>query len=176
MAAGHGAVNGEAADDISSSAMRLGIDHTLTIAAPPARVFGAFFDAGLLARWWQAEQAIVAPRILAPFTVAWATTPHRDPVLGPLGGVFHGIVVDLSPPVEAFIAECYWLPPEGEAVGPMALTIRCGAEGAGCRLRVEQSGFEDSPRWRRYYEIAGPGLKSSLQLLKALLEDEAGAP
>ena len=175
MAAGRGAVNGEAADDISSSAMRLGIDHTLTIAAPPARVFGAFFDAGLLARWWQAEQAIVAPRILAPFAIAWATTPHRDPVLGPLGGVFHGIVVDLSPPVEAFIAECYWLPPEGEAVGPMALTIRCGAEGAGCRLRVEQSGFEDSPRWRRYYEIAGPGLKSSLQQLKALLEDDAGA-
>jgi uncharacterized protein YndB with AHSA1/START domain len=148
----------------------LGIDHTLTIAAPPDHVFAAFFDPQLLARWWQVQQAIVAPRVLAPFAVTWATTPHRDPVFGPLGGIFHGVVVDLSPPVEAFIAECYWLPPEGDPVGPMALTIRCGAEGGGCRLRVEQSGFHESPRWRRYYEIAGPGLKRSLDRLKALLE------
>jgi hypothetical protein len=150
----------------------LGIDHTITIATAPARVFDAFFDPDWLGRWWGVQHAIVAKRMLAPFALAWATTAHRDAVLGPLGGIFHGLVVDLSPPVEAFIAECYWLPPEGEAIGPMALTIRCGAEGTGCRLRVEQSGYEGSPRWRRYYEIAGPGLKSSLLQLKALLEEE----
>jgi uncharacterized protein YndB with AHSA1/START domain len=154
----------------------MGIDITLTIAAPPGRVFAAFFDAKALQAWWQVDQAIVAPRIFAPFTITWATTPHRDPVLGPLGGIFHGLVVDLQPPVEAFLGECYWLPPEGEAIGPMAFTIRCGVEGQGCRVRVEQSGFEDSPRWRRYYEIAGPGLRSSLNALKDLLEgDREGA-
>ena len=148
----------------------MGIDITLTIAAPLDRVFAAFFDAGALARWWQVDQAIVAPRILAPFALTWATTPHRDPVLGPLGGIFHGVVVDLHPPVDAFIGECYWLPPEGEPIGPMALTVRCGAEGGGCRVRVEQSGFEESPRWRRYYEIAGPGLRQSLGAMKDWLE------
>lgn len=150
--------------------MRPGIDHTVIIAAPPAKVFAAFFDPAMLARWWQAERAIVVPRMLGPFAVAWATTPHADTILGPLGGTFHGVIVDLTPPVEAFIAECYWLPPQGEAIGPMALTIRCGAEGDGCRLRVEQTGYDESPRWRRYYEIASPGMAWSLGQLKSLLE------
>lgn len=150
--------------------MPMGIDVTLVIAAPPARVFGAFFDAAALATWWQVEQAIVAPRLLAPFVVTWATTPHADAVLGPLGGMFHGVVVDVLPPTEAFIGECYWLPPEGDPIGPMALTIRCSAEGAGCRLRVQQTGYEASHRWKRYYEVAGPGLKWSLDRLKHLLE------
>ena len=124
----------------------------------------------LLAKWWQVEQAIVAPRVLAPFVVTWAPTPHVDAILGRLGGLFHGVVVDIRPPVEAFIGECYWLPPEGDPVGPMALTIGCAAEGEGCRLTVRQTGYEASPRWKRYYEVFGPGLKWSLAQLKTLLE------
>jgi len=156
--------------------MPTGIDLSLVIAAPPASVFGAFFDAAALARWWQVEQAIVSPRVLAPFVVTWATTPHADAVLGRLGGLFHGVVVDVLAPTEAFIGECYWLPPEGDPIGPMALTIRCSAEGAGCRLRVQQTGYEESRRWKRYYEVAGPGLKWSLDRLKHLLEPAPPEP
>lgn len=150
--------------------MSMGIDLTLTIAAPPARVFAAFFDPDLLAKWWQVKEAVVVPRLLAPFVVRWPPTPNADAILGQLGGLFHGVVVDVRPPTEAFIGECYWLPPEGDPVGPMALTIRCTSEGGGCRLRVQQTGYEEGPRWRRYYEVAGPGLKWSLVQLKALLE------
>ena len=150
--------------------MSLGIDHTVVIAAPAARVFEALFDAASLRAWWQVETAIAAPRLLAPFAVTWPPTPHADYVLGHLGGIFHGVVVDIRPPQEAYIAECYWLPPEGAPVGPMALTFTCVPEGAGTRLRVRQTGFEEGARWRRYYEIFGPGLRVSLEHLKALLE------
>ena len=35
---------------------------------------------------------------------------------------------------------------------------------------LRQSGFEDSPRWRRYYEVITPGWERALGLLKDLLE------
>ena len=43
-------------------------------------------------------------------------------------------------------------------------------EGASCRLCVRQSGFEDSPRWRRYYAVIARGWQSSLASLKVHLE------
>ncbi len=147
-----------------------GIDLSLEIAAPPIRVFDAFFDPAWLARWWQVERAIVSDRPFGPFAVEWAPTPFTDPVLGTLGGCFHGIVLDVRRPREAFIGECYWLPPEGTAIGPMALTITCAAAGDLTRLHVRQTGFEDVPRWRRYYEISNAGLRSCLDELRRLLE------
>jgi uncharacterized protein YndB with AHSA1/START domain len=146
------------------------IDVTLEIGAPAVQVFDAFFDEGWLGRWWQVDRAIVAPRLLAPFAVSWPTTSFRDPVLGPLGGIFHGVVIDLRRPREAFIGECYWVPPEGDALGPMALTITCTPAGDLTQLRVVQSGFENAPRWRRYYEVTNAGMRSCLEQLGRLLE------
>jgi hypothetical protein len=37
-------------------------------------------------------------------------------------------------------------------------------------VQVTQSGFEESARWRRYYEIVGDGWKRALISLKLLLE------
>jgi hypothetical protein len=33
-----------------------------------------------------------------------------------------------------------------------------------------QTGFEETPRWRRYYEVIGVGWARALSSLKALLE------
>ena len=79
-------------------------------------------------------------------------------MLGRLGGVFHGTVMEYLPGRELFIADAWWLPPDDEPIGPMALEVSCMLEGASCRLRVRQSGFEDSPRWRRYYAVIARGL------------------
>jgi hypothetical protein len=35
---------------------------------------------------------------------------------------------------------------------------------------VNQRGFEEGARWRRYYEVIGPGWDRALHALKALLE------
>ena len=38
------------------------------------------------------------------------------------------------------------------------------------RVRVTQTGFEESARWRRYYEVIGLGWSRALASLKSLLE------
>jgi uncharacterized protein YndB with AHSA1/START domain len=84
--------------------------------------------------------------------------------------VFHGTVVDCAPGQAFFVADAWWHPPDGEPIGPMALEVTCGDAGEGCTLRVRQTGFEENPRWRRYYEIIGRGWTSSLAALKQYAE------
>lgn len=73
-----------------------------------------------------------------------------------------------------FVADCFWLPPDGDPIGPMALEITCIAVGTdpagGARVRVRQTGYEDSVRWRRYYQVVGLGWERALGALRSLLE------
>ena len=62
------------------------------------------------------------------------------------------------------------MPPDGDPIGPMSLEVSCLIDGPACRLRVRQSGFEDSVRWRRYYAVIARGWQSSLSDLKVYLE------
>ena len=48
--------------------------------------------------------------------------------------------------------------------------------GAPCRLRVRQSGFEESARWRRYYSVIDRGWKLSLTALKDYVERQKTNP
>ena len=119
----------------------------------------AFFDADALGAWWQVAHSVTTPRALGPYAIEWAPTDFRDEVLGRLGGVFRGTVMQFEPGQGFFVADCFWLPPDGDPIGPMALEVRCAPAGpdpaAGTRLHVKQSGFEESQRWRRYYEVVG---------------------
>jgi uncharacterized protein YndB with AHSA1/START domain len=146
-------------------------DHALLINAAPTRVLAAFFDPLALAVWWQVARSVTTPRPMGIYAVEWPPTPDADEVLGRLGGVFCGRVMEYLPGREAFIADAWWLPPDGEPVGPMALEISCRMSGPVCRLQVKQTGFEDTPRWRRYYSVIAGGWKSSLVALKDYLEN-----
>ena len=110
------------------------------------------------------------PRSLGPYAVEWAVTEFKDELLGRLGGVFRGTVVQFDPGQGFFVADAYWLPPDGDPIGPMALEVSCTAVGSGTQVRVKQNGFEESARWRRYYEIVGHGWERALASLKSLLE------
>ena len=140
------------------------------ITASPSLVLRAFFDRQALAAWWQVAHAVTTPRMLGPYVIEWAVTDFRDEVLGRLGGVFRGTVMQYHASQGFFVADAYWLPPEGDPIGPMALHVTVRPEARGTELRVEQSGFEDSDRWRRYYEVVGRGWERALTSLKALLE------
>jgi uncharacterized protein YndB with AHSA1/START domain len=154
--------------------------HVIAIAAPPARIINAFFDPAGLTVWWQAVRSVTTPRPLGVYAVEWAQTDFRDDMLGPLGGVFHGLVMEFKPAREFFVANAHWLPPEGEPVGPMSLQVSCvpnpGTDGGsdprafGGVLSVVQSGFEDSERWKRYYEVISSGWTKALGSLKEYLE------
>ena len=140
------------------------------MAAPPGMVMKAFFDAQALAAWWQVVRSVTTPRILGPYVVEWADTDFRDELLGRLGGVFRGTVMQYHATQGFFVADAYWLPPEGDPIGPMALHVTVRPEAHGTRLDINQSGYEEGQRWRRYYEVVGQGLDRALLSLKSLLE------
>ena len=147
------------------------LDVTAVIAAPAGRVMKAFFDADALNVWWQVAHSVTTPRALGPYAVEWTPTDFRDEILGRLGGVFRGTVIECHPGQGFFVADAFWLPPDGDPIGPMALKVTLHAEAAGStRVRVTQTGFEESARWRRYYEVIGFGWERALASLKSLLE------
>jgi uncharacterized protein YndB with AHSA1/START domain len=146
------------------------LDTSILIAAPSARILRAFFDAQAMHAWWQTSRAVTAPRALGPYVVEWEPTDFRDDLLGRLGGVFRGTVIQFDQGLGFFVADAFWLPPDGDPIGPMALEVTCTPEAAGTRLRVTQQGFEESDRWRRYYEVIGTGWDRALASLKSLLE------
>jgi uncharacterized protein YndB with AHSA1/START domain len=154
-----------------------GVDVTIIIKATPGRVLGAFFDPVSLGAWWQASRSITIPRTLGPYVVEWPVTDFRDAVLGRLGGIFSGTVMDLDPDRGFFVANAYWLPPESDPIGPMALEVTCTAvasandvDGPTSKLRVTQKGYDDSVRWKRYYDVVGSGWARALTTLKNLVE------
>jgi hypothetical protein len=138
-------------------------------------VLRAFFDAPALGAWWQVQRSVTTARTLGPYVVEWAPTEFRDEILGRLGGVLRGTVMQCDPDQGFFVADTYWLPPDGDPLGPMALEVACtpvpmpGSETM-TLVRITQSGFEESERWRRYYEIVGSGWERALQSLKMLIE------
>jgi uncharacterized protein YndB with AHSA1/START domain len=140
------------------------------IAAPADRVLKAFFDADALGAWWQVAHSVTTPRAFGPYAVEWAPTDFRDEILGRLGGVFRGTVVQFQPAKGFFVTDAFWLPPDSDPIGPMALEVACASVDGRTRVRVMQSGFEESVRWRRYYEVVGRGWTRALGSLKSLLE------
>jgi len=147
------------------------LDVSTLIAAPAGRVLKAFFDADALIAWWGAAHSVTTPRTLGPYAIEWPPTDFKDEVLGRLGGVFRGTVIQFDPDAGFFVADAFWLPPDGEPIGPMALEVSVKPDGIETtRVRVTQSGFEESDRWRRYYEVISFGWERALASLKNLLE------
>ena len=105
------------------------LDISAVIAASPQRVLKAFFEPDALHAWWQVKHAVTTPRVLGPYAVAWETTEFRDEVLGRLGGVFRGTVMQFQADRGFFVADAFWLPPDGDPIGPMAFEVACTPAG-----------------------------------------------
>ena len=96
-------------------------EHSLKVAAAPSQVLAAFFDPVALAAWRHITRSVTTPRPLGIYSVEWETTQFRDDLLGALGGVFYGTVLEFRNGREFFVADAYWLPPQTPPLGPMAL-------------------------------------------------------
>jgi uncharacterized protein YndB with AHSA1/START domain len=154
-------------------AVELALVETVTVAAPPGRVLAAFVNPRDLAAWWQVARSVTVPRPLGTYAVEWPPTDYRDDILGPLGGAFHGTVMEFQAGRELFVADAFWNPPEGDPIGPMALEVRCALEGtAQTRLSVRLSGHDEGPRWQRYFHVMAAGWPLALAELKRHLEAE----
>src|SRR4029077_16345511 len=93
-----------------------GLDVSAIIAAPAGRVPKAFFDAEALNAWWQVSHAVTTPRVLGPYAIEWPATDFTDDILGRLGGVFRGTVIQFNAVDGFFVADAFWLPPDGEPI------------------------------------------------------------
>jgi uncharacterized protein YndB with AHSA1/START domain len=147
------------------------VDLRVRIAAPAPVILRAFFEPEALNAWWQVAHAVTTPRTLGPYAIEWPPTHFRDEVLGRLGGVFRGTVMQYDAGHGFFVADAFWLPPDGDPIGPMALTVTvdAGADGVS-HVHIVQRGFEESERWRRYYDVITQGWERALASLKSLLE------
>ena len=147
---------------------------SVSIIASPGRVMQAFFDHASIARWWQATRSVTTPRVLGAYAVEWEPTEFRDEMLGRLGGTFHGTVMEYTADREFCVAEAFWLPPDGNPIGPMALEVSCEPQRTRnpqvTLVKVTQRASEDGVRWKRYYEVIAPGWERALQSLKRYLE------
>lgn len=161
----------------------VGFDHSLRIDCSPAKVLAAFFDSRALTAWWEVEQSVTAARPFGVYALQWPPSPEVDDLLGRLGGVYHGTVIDFHPDRGFFVADSYYLPPDSDPIGPMALEVTCtpapaqaghGSVVRGTLVRVVQSGLDDSPRWRRYYELIAAGWPRALEGMKQYLEHGQG--
>jgi uncharacterized protein YndB with AHSA1/START domain len=163
---------------------QIGFEHSIRIDATPTRVLAAFFEPAALAAWWDVATAVATPRPLGAYAIEWRESEVVDEMLGRLGGVFHGMVIDFQPGRGFFVADAYWLPSDGDPIGPMAMEVTCApadraagrpSEPPDTTLRVVQRGLDDSPRWMRYYERVGEDLPRALETLKGYLEHGQGA-
>ena len=86
--------------------------------------------------------------------------------------------MEYKPDREFFVAEAFWLPPDGNPIGPMALEVSCEPQRTKnpqiTLVKVTQRASEDGDRWKRYYEVIAPGWERALQSLKRYLESSAG--
>ena len=154
------------------------LDASIDIKATPRVVLDAFFDAAALSAWLRTVGSVTIPRTLGPYALEWPTSEDRDEVLGKLGGVLRGTVMQIEPTRGFDVADVFWLPPAGNPIGPMALNVTCrlgvGADGLpATKVHVVQTGFEESARWRRYYEVIQIGWRNGLGALKTMLEKQA---
>lgn len=146
--------------------------HSLTIEAPPAPVLDAFFNPDALAAWWHVKRSLCVARPLGVYAVEWEATEWRDEILGRLGGALRGTVIEFKPGREFFVADLYWLPPDDDPIGPMALEVTCSPHGDRTVLHVRQSGWDESERWSRYYDLVTTGFAVALDELKTHVESE----
>ena len=135
-------------------------------------MLAAFFDPHALAALVAGRRSVTTPRPMGVFAVEWAADrPTPTTCSGAWAASFTARVMEYLPGRELFVADAWWLPPDGDPIGPMALEVSCRMSGPVCRLQVKQTGFEDTPRWRRYYAVIASGWRSSLAALKEHVEN-----
>ena len=153
----------------------LKLDVSLDITAPVDVVFHAFFDAPALTAWHGTSRSIAVPRLLGPYVLEWPPSADRDEMLGRMGGIFRATVMHIEPNDHLFLADAFWLPPDGGPLGPLAVQITftptATPDGAHCTLvRILMTGFDDGVRWKRYLGLATAQWQKALGVLKLLLE------
>jgi uncharacterized protein YndB with AHSA1/START domain len=153
----------------------LKLDLTVDIIASVDTIFAAFFEASALGAWHKTSRSIAIPRLLGPYVLEWPPSLNSDEILGRMGGVFRATVMEIEPNDHIFLADAFWLPPDGGPLGPLAVQITftptAAPDGRRATLvRVVMTGFDDGVRWKRYLDHSHAQWHKALGTLRSLLE------
>jgi len=146
------------------------LDVTAVIPAPPRRVMKAFFDAETLHAWWKVSHSVTRRERLA----CTRSSVRRSISTTKFSAALAACSGDRGemPGRRRFrrrrrvLAAAWRRADRSDGARRLAESRAWRAT----RVHVLQSGFEETPRWRRYYKVVGVGWESALASLKALLE------
>jgi hypothetical protein len=157
--------------------------HEVRVAAPPAAVLDAFFNATALGEWWRASHSRCEPRPLGDYVISWAAIPperdgagggtpessHPDLVVD-RHGELRGTVMEFRPGREFFVAEMFWTRDGATPVGPMALEASCAVEELATVLTVRYGAADDAAGWPLHCHELARMVPREMAALKAYLE------
>jgi hypothetical protein len=173
--------------------------HEVRVAAPPAAVLDAFFNAKALGEWWGATRSQCEPRPLGEYVISWAPSrptdasfsggapPFLDSARNALSdvewaasrptetlidrrGQLRGTVMEFRPGREFFIAELFWVPDGAPPTGPMALEASCVTRELVTTLTLRYAAADVAPGWALYRHELSRLVPREMAALKAYLE------
>ncbi|MCC6133477.1 MAG: SRPBCC domain-containing protein [Acidobacteria bacterium] len=143
----------------------------ITVKAPPERVFEAFVKVGDLLNWF-CDAAVIGKREGGNWALGWYADEEGD-----AGYHMLGRIESYAPPRELIVRDLTFSTPEGEALGPMRLSMHFAEETPeATAVRILQEGISDEPGWDAYRAGLGPGWERSLEYLKGWLEEGKKLP
>jgi uncharacterized protein YndB with AHSA1/START domain len=151
--------------------------HEMRVAAPPAAVLDAFFNAKALGEWWGASSSHCEPRPLGEYVLSWARPAEQDSA-GGLGldiglerhGELRGTVMEFRPGREFFVAELFWTRDGAPPTGPMALEASCVTRELDTALTIRYSAADDAPGWALHRHELARLVPREMMALKGYLE------
>jgi hypothetical protein len=171
------------------------LSHEVRVAAPPAAVLDAFFNAKALGEWWGASSSCCEPRPLGEYVISWsALADERDPaealvdsagdsvnevelarsgvtdMLLDRRGELRGTVMEFRPGREFFVAELFWTREGAPPTGPMALEASCVTRELDTALTVRYSAADEAPGWALHRHELARLVPREMLALKGYLE------
>jgi hypothetical protein len=169
--------------------------HEIRVAAPPAAVLDAFFNATALGEWWRASSSRCEPRPLGEYVISWEAAAdqsggaasfldsarnapsavERAPSLPPdvlldRHGELRGTVMEFRPGRELFVAELFWTRHGAPPTGPMALEASCVTHELDTALTIRYSAADDAPGWALHRHELARLVPREMMALKGYLE------
>ena len=151
------------------------LDVIVDINATPRAIVDAFFKPGALSAWWGTTRSVTSACVLGAYALEWPVTTEVDPVLGRLGGVLHGTVMQYEATRrilrgQSVLASARRRPDRTDGARRLLRDVSGVRRPAGNEAPHRPDRLRGSARWRRYYERLQEQWPRSLETLRALVE------
>jgi len=146
------------------------VTRDVLVRVSPERAFDAFVELSDVLSWL-ADGAVIGRRLGGNWGLGWYADSDSDAGYSSIGQF------EVFDPGHRFVvSDLMFSTPEGESFGPMRVVVEFERLEEGTRVRVTQTGFEESGAGAAYRDRVGPGWERMLTDLKAWLEEGRKLP